>query len=140
MTTRAQTVKTGLLRSVELAKAYRELTQNIEGLSAAGAEGPDTTAPLCTRRERLLREWQDAQGEALRWIAAGDLPPLEYRILCLRYVRGQTWDEVVKEIGLTRRYIVARHTAAIERIAAALPPGRRNTDMVNPASRGAISS
>lgn len=140
MTAGAQAVKHELLHCVQLAKTCRELERSLASLESPPTDGPDAAAPLRARRERLQQELCGARTQALQRIAAGELPPLEHQIVCLRYVRGETWDEVVRATGLTRRYVLARHTAALERVAAKEAAGGGAARSVKSGGRGAASS
>jgi RNA polymerase sigma factor (sigma-70 family) len=74
-----------------------------------GGRGDDAEAPL--RREARTRIEEEA-------LAAVDtLPDRERQVLELRYRRGLSWAEIVRETGIPAGTLYAHHHAAVKRLA-----------------------
>ena len=68
--------------------------------------------------ERCALRRQLAEQQLRNWarISAGDLTPLQRRVLGLRYVRGCSWSDIIGRVGKVRQYLFREHNKALEKL------------------------
>ena len=71
---------------------------------------------LNEQRAVLRRQLTERQVRNWARITAGDLSPLQRRVLGLRYVRGCPWSDVVRKVGKVRQYLFREHNKALEKL------------------------
>lgn len=97
-----------------LEREWRELLEALEELP-----DEDLGVAQAVNRERMAVRRALTQRQLTNWarITAGDLTPLQRRILGLRYVRGCSWGDIIAQLKKARQYLHREHNKALDKLA-----------------------
>ena len=116
----ARTLKQRLSKTVTLRKMqealkaeWRELAQTEE------AVGEELVWQLLLEGRALKREW--AKSSLQNWMLMRRVPLNERRgkLLYRRYVKGDSWAQIIQETQWSKGYLLREHNRALEQLAAA---------------------
>lgn len=117
----AEKIKNEMMAAVtmrrELEAVEREWRELLEILEDAD-EGGFALAEAVNRERMALRRELTAQ-QLHNWarIQAGELSPLQRRILGLRFVQGCTWSDITARLKKAKQYLLREHNKALETLA-----------------------
>lgn len=104
--------KTVTLRKMEeaLKEEWRELAQTEEAI------GEELVWQLLLEQRALRRQW--AKSSLQNWVAMRGAPLNERRreLLYRRYVKGDSWAQIVRETHRSKGYLLREHNRALEQL------------------------
>ena len=121
MDNEALAVKQELMTAVTLKRELEALDAEWHDLLAVLEEQGDSAefaVAESVNRQRIAARRALTECRLRNWarICAGDLTPLQRRILGLRYVRGCTWSDLIAQIKKAKQYLLREHNKALVKL------------------------
>lgn len=117
----AEKIKNEMITAVTMRREMTALEGEWRGLLDVledADEGSFALAEAVNRERMALRRALTAQ-QLRNWarIQAGELSPLQRRILGLRFVQGCSWGDITARLKKAKQYLLREHNKALETLA-----------------------
>ena len=114
---RARAVKKQMSTAVALRREW-ELMREEWRQMATGDEclGEELIWQLLLEKRTLQRELTAVALKNLAWLQRCGLSERHRKLLCMRYVQGRSWAEIIDRLGKSKQYVLREHNRALEQV------------------------